>query len=107
MIRLAIIGIALGWAFAVGQPARAQEFSDAQVEKAVDKAKDYLWRNWAGGHWDEIGLEDANQGAGENVNYGGRTALCAYALLAAGESAQSEKMKQTLEWLCQAKTSGI
>jgi hypothetical protein len=87
--------------------AGAQEFSDADVEKAVETAKDYLWRNWAEGHWDEIGLEDANQGAGENVNYGGRTALCAYALLAAGESAQSEKMKKTLEWLCQAKTSGI
>ncbi len=82
-------------------PAGAERVDDARVEAAIEKAKAFLWSLWdeQAGHWPERGKKGFGEGEGVAVNYGGTTALCAYAVLAAGESHQSQRMKRTLEWL--------
>ena len=98
-IALAVLGLAAGpgWAQA------ADEWDDAAVEQAIKKAVEYLWSRWANGAWE--GARPAGAGH-QAANYGGRTALCAYALLAAGVSSQDPKMKQTLDWLAKVEMTG-
>jgi len=80
--------------------ARAQnandDWDDEAVARSIKQAVAFLWSRWAGGSWGE-GAAGAGGNAG--ANRGGKTALCAYALLAAGESPEKDKMKQTLAWL--------
>ena len=90
-----------------GVPARSDDPSwEGQIDSAVAKAKDFLWSKWSNGHWPELGKEGATSGSGYVPNYGGVTALCAYALLSAGESADEARMKETLAWLAKLKTNG-
>ena len=79
----------------------AERVDDARVKVAIDKAKEFLWSIWdeESGHWPERGRQGVSRGKGIAVNYGGTTALCAYALLAGGESHQSQRVRRTLEWL--------
>ena len=83
---------------------QADEWDAHAVEKAVEKAKAYLWSKWSDGHWSEVG--EPGQRDESSRNYGGLTALCAYALLAAGESPQEPRMKKTLEWLSEVEMFG-
>lgn len=85
---------------------QANEWDAQAVEKAVEKAKAYLWSQWADGHWPEVGRPGQRDGGAQERNYGGVTALCAYALLAAGESPQEPRMQRTLKWLAEVEMLG-
>jgi hypothetical protein len=80
---------------------------DLAVQRAIEAGKKALWAQWKDGHWPEVGKPGASAVVGEESNYGGRTALCAYALLACGEKPDGPRMKPTLEWLAQADLVGI
>ena len=106
MCRLHIIALILTLAVLAG-PAAAQSAGGAegglevQVDQAVQKASAYLWGRHQGDHWEEKVMDAVPR------EYGGRSALCAYALLAAGESYQSKRMGDTLKWLAQADMTGV
>lgn len=85
---------------------QAEEWDAHAVEKAIEKARAYIWSQWSDGHWPESGQPGQRDGGAQERNYGGVTALCAYALLAAGESPQGPRMKKTLEWLSEVKMIG-
>ncbi|MCD4699497.1 MAG: DUF4159 domain-containing protein [Phycisphaerae bacterium] len=85
---------------------QAEEWDAQAVEDAIEKAKVYLWSQWADGHWKEPGERGAHTGMVYEPNYGGVTALCTHALLSAGESPQDPSMKKTLEWLSGFDTIG-
>jgi hypothetical protein len=92
---------------ALAQAKPAPQWDDAQVEKSIAKAKEFLWSKWSQGHWPEPGRPGNRDGQGHSVNYGGVTALCTYALLAAGETTKEDRLKQTLEWLAAANVTGV
>jgi len=81
--------------------AQAAADLDSRVRRAIDRAAGHLWRRHRGGHWDE-----AAAGA-QRRDEGGRTALCVYALLTAGESHQSDRMVKTVQWLRQAELRSV
>ena len=87
-----------------GGPARAQEWDDQAVDDAVKAARAYLWSQWSEGHWPEPGPRPERRPGRDD--HGGKTALCLYALLAAGENHQDARVKKTLEWLASAKMTG-
>lgn len=91
--------VAVPPASAQGQFETEQEWDDKAVERAINRAKAYLWSQWSGGHWAEPGRRGKRNGSGYAPNYGGVTALCTYALLAAGDDPQQARMKRTLQWL--------
>lgn len=98
----ALIGVLVLAVSAAGLQAQQKvEFSDAAVEKAIDNARKYFWARYreADGNWGE----DMKP---EDPRYGGYSALAIYALLASGESYQSEKMKKALEWQTKAPVQG-
>jgi len=86
----------------------SDEWDDRAVARAVEQGKAFLWSKWADGHWKETyGRRGSRQDGASGCNYGGVTALCAYALLAAGESPQEARMAKTLEWLSKAPMHGV
>ena len=95
---------------ATGVPrARCQGFSDEAVEKAIQRGKQYLWSLYrdTGSPWPEP--EPRRNAQGKLVpykNYGGRSALAMYALLACGESYNDPRMKRALEWQSRLETTG-
>jgi len=102
--RFAIVLLATAVSLAPAGRAYAQldadeGWDDKAVERAIDRARAFLWSKWSGGHWPERGKRGAQRGGAYVPNYGGVTALCAYALLAAGVRPQETRMKQTLQWL--------
>ncbi len=69
-----------------------------QVEKAIAKAKEYLYSlQTPKGDW-EINTRGKIHSNGARL-WGGYTALATYALLAAGESPQNEKLKPAIKFL--------
>ena len=101
----AICCIPLSHALAQGA---SDEWDDQAVAKAIGQGKAFLWSQWADGHWPETyGEPGSRQDGPDKCNYGGVTALCAYALLAAGEDPQEERMARTLEWLSKAPMHGV
>jgi len=72
-----------------------------RIETAVAAAATHVWAAHRGDHWAEAADESLPR------DHGGRTALCVYALLAAGESYQSETMARTIRWLCAVDTQSV
>jgi len=107
--KVTILLVGLAWAGALQHAPAAEPIDDARIEGAIRKAKEFLWSIWdeQEGHWPERGTPGLRRGSGEIVNYGGRTALCAYALLAAGERYQERRMRRTLEWLRKVPMHGV
>ena len=88
--------------------ARADEWDDQAVAEAIDQGKAFLWSKWADGHWPETyGRRGSRQDGPGGCNYGGVTALCMYALLAAGESPKDPRVEQTLQWLAKVRMHGV
>jgi len=89
------------------------ETNNDAVERAIVRAKEYLYEAQKNGNWEVTNtpvMDDTEKDengkivrkSGQDVDgaqYGGRTALAVYALLAAGESPQSEKLKPAIEFL--------
>ncbi len=91
----------------VAAPASAA--TPEQVETALNKAKAWLYAQQnADGNWEKspkpISTERNNQSGGQ---WGGRTAIATYALLASGESPQDPRILRAVEFLKQADIQGI
>ncbi|KKL60600.1 hypothetical protein LCGC14_2203690, partial [marine sediment metagenome] len=84
-------------------PAFAQdiqdEWDDKALEEAIKRAVEYLWSQCANGSWD-------GGGAARNGNAGGRSALCTYALLAAGADPQDPRIIAALQYLAGVEMTG-
>src|SRR4051812_42278780 len=80
--------------------ASARAATPEQVEKAIRKGVEHLYQIQSGDNWD-------NDWKQENGNTGGRTALVAYALLAAGESPQNPKLKSAIDFLLKQEPKGV
>ena len=90
------------------QPAPAATAQD--VDKAIAAGKKYLyWEMKKGLNWETVEAPPADGGprwSTEGGQWGGRTALSVYALLAAGEDAQDPKLAPAIKWLKTAKIVG-
>ena len=115
-----LLALACGLGAAAARPAAAAE--PEAVDRAIWRGVNFLygrqkndlqWENVPGDKRDVY--RDPKTGAvvgGIVINtvnggqWGGRTALCTYALLAAGESEQDERVKRAIEFLRRADTIG-
>jgi hypothetical protein len=80
-----------------------------QIDDSLLKAREYLYRYQKNGTWEKTPEPDPTKDRTdpENGQFGGTTALCVYALLASGESPQSEKLKPAVEFLINAHMTGV
>src|SRR5690349_17587095 len=79
-------------------PARAA--TPKEVDDAVAKAVKYLYQVQQDGNW-EIVPNPVNQDGPDvkGKQWGGLTAMATYALLAAGENPQDERLAEAISWL--------
>ena len=79
-----------------------------QVDASVKKSVEWLYTRQKDNNWEAGPSPDPSaklwQAAGGQ--WGGTTALVTYALLAAGESPQNEKLAPAIEWLKKANLTG-
>jgi hypothetical protein len=78
----------------------ASDVSPRQVEAAIAKAKEYLYSKLQNGSWPGGGEEG-------NGQEGGVTAIATYALLAAGESHQDERLRAAINTMVDFDMEGI
>ncbi len=81
-----------------------------EIQKAIDKGRDYLYSRQQHGNWELVqtpNLADPNNPSPNNMQFGGMTAIATFALLAAGESPQNPKLKESINWLKHAKMKGV
>lgn len=95
---------------AFAAPARAALDPD-RIDSAIAKAKAFIYQNQLiDGRWEKdpfrIG-EDDNWGKMQGSTYGGYTALCTYALLAAGESPNDKRIKAAVNFLKHVELIGV
>jgi hypothetical protein len=78
------------------------------VDATVKKAVDWLYSKQKDGNWEEKPAADASAKLhqSEGGQWGGTTALVTYALLAAGESPQHDKLAPAIDWLKKANLTG-
>lgn len=76
----------------------------AEVDRAIEKAKTFLYSQQRGGIWDPAKPPAM---ARPNAQWGGPTAIATYALLAAGESRQAPALKPAIEFLKTADITGM
>ncbi|MEZ0265031.1 MAG: DUF4159 domain-containing protein [Phycisphaerae bacterium] len=83
------------------------DVDNAKVEAAIKKAKAYLYAKMsADGTWETGPAKFANNNQHDGGQWGGLTALCTYALLAAGESPQDAKLAKAIAFLKTADIRG-
>ncbi len=103
-----LIGLLLAAIFALsGGTVRAA--TPEQVEEAIKKAVDYLYTQQKGDNWEEVPAADPKGGDPDTKagQWGGRTAIVVYSLLAAGESPQDPRIKKSIEFLKGADIKGV
>jgi hypothetical protein len=85
-----------GWCV---QPCRAA--TAEQVQQAIEKGTKYLYAQMKGDNWEATPARDpaGSMFDTRGSQWGGTTALCTYALLAAGESAQDPRLAKAIEFL--------
>jgi hypothetical protein len=71
------------------------------VDKSLEKAKALLYAKLKNGNWETVPKRDPalDRASSAGGQWGGRTAIAVYALLAAGEDPQDPKLKPAIEWL--------
>ncbi|HET6246551.1 MAG TPA: DUF4159 domain-containing protein [Tepidisphaeraceae bacterium] len=85
------------------------DVSSKEVNAAVDKGVAHLLSlQKPDGSWETMAKPKgkAISGPSEDAKWGGETAICTYALLAAGQSVQTEPMKKAIKWLEEADLHG-
>ena len=93
-------------------PAPAWAASPEQVRDAIRKGVDYLYskQDSNGKQWENIPKPDPisenNRHTVNGGQWGGRTALCAYALLASGEDPRDPRLSKAIAWLRKADMVG-
>ena len=85
----------------------ASAASPKEVNAAVDKAVKYLYEVQQGAHWEmsEAPTSDEKHSV-RGKQWGGLTAMATYALLAAGENPQDERVEKALKWLLEKDMTG-
>jgi hypothetical protein len=80
----------------------------AQIDAAIDKAKDYLYSQLKDDNWESVPEPDPKMPAYDERGgqWGELTALSMYALLAAGESSQTPKLAPAIKWLSTTELHG-
>ncbi len=96
LIFTALLTAALGRAAFAATP--------AEVDRAIEKAKAFLYAHQGGGIWDPA--KNPAGGKGHN-QWGGKTAIATYALLASGESALNPKLTPAVSFLKTADITGM
>jgi len=79
------------------------------VEAAINKAKDFIYTSLnESGNWENVPapVGDVNSGT-ESRQWGGRSSLAAYALLAAGETRNEPRLGKAVEFIKTARIQGI
>jgi hypothetical protein len=103
---LAVVCAALAWSAPQARAATPQQINDAIARGVKFLYGTQQVDNWEAGPPDAQGLT-ANGGFSEASAYGGRTAICTYALLAAGEKPkESPKLAAAIKWLMKADLRG-
>lgn len=96
---------------ALAVPARGENATPEQVEKAIKKAIAYLYARQKNGNWEQANQPDRNRKQAhqspEGWQWGGSTAIATCALLYAGESPQDPRLKPAIHWLANAEMYGI
>lgn len=83
--------------------------SPTQVEIAINKAKAWIYGELtARGNWEQVDapVGDSNSGT-DSDQWGGRTSLAAYALLAAGDTRNDPRLAKAIDFLKAARIKGI
>src|SRR3954452_17422681 len=72
-----------------------------KIDEAIKKGVEYLYNKQKNGHWENAEKRDptTKHWDMEGGQFGGRTALVTYALLAADESPQDERLLKAINWL--------
>lgn len=85
----------------VGIDPAAAQVPASKIESAIALARNYLYGELKGENWEAIPARDPNAKAWtENgAQWGGRTALVCYTLLASGESHQEPRLAKAIAWL--------
>src|SRR5688500_18461923 len=94
--------LVIGLLFTVITPA-ARAATPAEVAKAIDRAKQFLYSEHKGGNW-ERSLEGQGDHGDQTTGY---TALVVYALLAAGENPQDERIAAAVDYLKKTPATGV
>src|SRR5688572_23643810 len=80
--------------------ASADQFTNDPVGLSVRRAVEFLYSQQKNGNWEEAPRRQGDDAASTaGAQWGGISAMVTYALLAAGESPQDPRMKQTIDWL--------
>ena len=86
------------------------EFSDEAVAQAISRAQKHIWSLYRDDPrqdpWPDVRTQRDGERVAPYVNYGGRSALAMYALLASGEKYTDPRMKRALEWLAAIDSKG-
>jgi hypothetical protein len=79
-----------------------------EVDQAIAKGREYLLsKQTPAGHWEVVEAPtDKEQSSVMGGQWGGRTAIATYALIAAGEKPQSAKIQDAIKFLKQAQLRG-
>ena len=105
---LATLALAGLLAASAAGPARAATAAD--VDKAIAKGVKYLYsKQKPDGSWEAVPKRDQKSGPPTELGgqWGGATALAAYALIAAGEDVHSPRLAKAIEWLKHADLVGV
>lgn len=89
-------------------PAPARAATAAQVNDAIERAKEYLYKEQANGTWEKVAAPTSDsQYSTEGAQFGGLTALITHSLLAAGERPTDPRIASAVKFLNQTKIIGV
>ncbi len=104
--RRAIIPLVLACA-AAGVGATASAATPEQIEEAIQKGVKFLYsRQNPQGNWEQVQAHPGGTSGADQGQWGGRTSLVTYALLAAGEKPLNENIVKATAWLRSAPITG-
>lgn len=108
MVRPIAIFFVLLCIFAPIAQAQTQPVPPAEVEKTLNAAKAYLYKQLGkDNNWEQADTpKHANDNRTESGQWGGQSAIAIYALLAAGESHRDPRLASAIEWLKKADIRG-
>ena len=105
-IRLTLLACVFG-----ALPCSSRGATPTQISDVIAKGVKYLYSIEKSGNWepapsDPLNL-NSNGGYSEASHYGGYTAICTYALLAAGEDPKEKpQLQAAIKWLMKAELHG-
>ena len=99
---------ALPIVFLLACATRVSGATSDQVEQALAKAKKYVYSQHKHGNWEKsVKPEEKSDDKLVNSQWGGQTAIAAYALLASGENPNTEpRLAEAIDFLKKARLGG-